>query len=158
MRDTRADVLSALPIPLQIKSHSTMSTKYVKLDESRDIIAEAIRSILEEGGDGNFAIVKADEAKNYYAQFAAARGEDGIYAEVVGNDFLSRDSSLTVSQLDELSNRGWKPSESGNLSREWDQLSSEEDRLKVADHIISIFEDVYEVSIDKKISVDVTLE
>jgi len=135
-----------------------MNTKYIKLDESREIIAEAIRSIMEEGGDGNFAIVKADEAKNYYAQFAAARGADGIYAEVVGNEFLSRDGSLTVTQLEELSNRGWESSESGNLSREWKQISSREDRLKVADHIISIFKEIYDVYKGKKISVDVTLE
>lgn len=135
-----------------------MNTKYVKLNKSREIIAKAIRLVLEEGGARNFAIVKADKAMNYYAQFVASRGADSIYAEVVGNDFLSRDGSLTASQLEELSNRGWEPSESGNLSRGWRQPSSQEDRLEIADHIISVFEDVYQVSLDKKISVEVTLE
>ena len=51
-------------------------------------ITVALRRIVEEGGEHNFFILCADEAKNYYVQFAASRGETTVRAEAVSNLYL----------------------------------------------------------------------
>ena len=75
------------------------------------------------GGGHNFIILRADEAKNYYVQFAASRGEPIVRAEAVSNLYLEPAHMLSPRQSKALLALGWNPptpGQSPNFYRDWE--------------------------------------
>jgi predicted GTPase len=70
-----------------------------------------------DGDAGSYLIIKADDQRNYYAQFT----EDDlqIYCEVVSNEFLEAPYKLDDAACAELLRRGWKLEAGGNYYKTW---------------------------------------
>ena len=102
--------------------------------------------------NGSFAILVADAAKNYYAQFSAS-DDPGIYVELVGNDYLDPVNQLDNAQQDELKLKGWQ----GDGSENWYRTYSDEtdsDLQLIARDVLMLLHDIYGASD----SIDVTLQ
>ena len=88
-----------------------------------EAITVALRRIVEEGAEHNFFILCADEAKNYYVQFAASRGETTARAEAVSNLYLEPADMLSLRRSKALLALGWNPptpGQSPNFYRDWE--------------------------------------
>ena len=105
--------------------------------------------------NGSFAIVSADDAKNYYAQFLAD-GESGLYVEVVGDEFLAPAHRLTEAQRAQMRERGWRTEPGQNWSKDWPDASTSETRQQIALDTLSTLREVHGASGD--VSVQVNLE
>lgn len=91
---------------------------------------------------GSFAIITADKSKNYYAQLAAG-GEGGLYAEVVGDEYLQEADRLSERQRKELRERGWQGNGSDNWSKEWLDASTPAARQRIALDTLGVLHEVY---------------
>ncbi len=129
-------------------------------------LAEVLRQVLEEGGDGNFAIAKMDPERSYYAQFLRA-GDDALYVEIVSNDGLDPQFALDQEQIRRLLLMGWqRPEDStirpytdgGNFNRIWNSVDSHAARLQVANEVWRAFSEVYQVRSDQRIEIVLTLD
>jgi hypothetical protein len=86
-------------------------------------LATMLERLLEEGGDHNFIILHADEAKNYFVQFAGSRGEAIVRGEAVSNLYLEPAHMLDPKRSKALRALGWNPptpGQSPNFYRDWD--------------------------------------
>jgi len=122
-------------------------------------IIEALRRIQTEGGAGNFAIIAPAEKAHYYIQFACARGSAQLYAEAVCNDYLDADSALDEMQIARLGSLGWSPPGSGylNFYREW-QAARDDQRQEVAQAARQAFIEVYRITPDSQLNIEMVLE
>jgi hypothetical protein len=124
-------------------------------------IAKSLRRIQEEGGSGSFAILTADEAKNYYIQFMGEQGEPLLYCEAVSNEVLEPAYALTADQIAKLSQLGWeKPGQASgtgpNYSRDW-MARDDVDRLYIAQEVMDAFVEVYGVRGDQPLVIELNL-
>jgi len=79
--------------------------------------------LLDQGDDHNFIILHADEAKNYFVQFAGSRGEAIVRGEAVSNLYLEPVHMLDPKRSKALRALGWNPptpGQSPNFYRDWD--------------------------------------
>ena len=123
-------------------------------------IAQTLKRIQSEGGQGNFCIFIADADKNYYIQFAARANDAALYAEVVGNQVLKSDAKLTESQHQQLLAAGWHKQSfevHGNYSREWTAFD-DADRLSIAEAVMHTLTRIYGVPSDRTIDVNLELQ
>ncbi len=129
-------------------------------------LAEVLRQLLEDGGDGNFAVAEMDHEQSYYAQFLPA-GDDALYVEIVSNDGLDPQFALDQEQLRRLVLMGWQrpedntfwlDAEGGNFSRTWNAVDSHAARLQVANEVLGAFSEVYEVRSDQRIEIVLMLD
>lgn len=122
-------------------------------------IAESLRRITREGGDGNFVIFLVDEAKNYYVQFGASRGDTELRGEAVSNEYLEPEFALSERQIRQLSSLGWQydPHESPNFYRDW-EVKNDDDRLAVAQDVMRMLTQVYGLSPDQEFTIEINLE
>jgi len=129
------------------------------MDDNLATIATPLRRIQEEGGDGNFVIFVADEEKNYYIQFVAARGAMRLYAEAASNDFVSQGFVLGADQIALLQSIGWEPPtySSPNFHRVW-EAADDNDRLLIANEVMRAFVEVYGLSPNQSLDVKLALE
>ncbi len=129
-------------------------------------LAEVLRQVLEEGGDGNFASAEMDPERSYYAQFFRV-GDDALYVELVSNDGLDPQFALDQEQIRRLLLMGWQRPEDntfpdeiegGNFNRTWNAVDSHAARLQVANEVLRVFSEVYEVRSDQRIEIVLTLD
>jgi len=100
----------------------------LRLVRGIEAITVALRRIVEEGATHNFIILRADEAKNYYVQFAASRGETTVRAEAVSNLYLEPAHMLSPRRSKALLALGWNPptpGQSPNFYRDWEVRDAE---------------------------------
>ncbi|MEP0546339.1 MAG: hypothetical protein ABJF88_05355 [Rhodothermales bacterium] len=105
--------------------------------------------------NGSFAIVSADDARNYYAQFLAD-GASGLYVEIVGDEFLDPAHRLTEAQHVQMRERGWRTEPGHNWSKEWPDASTPEARQRIALDTLSTLSEVHGAS--GGVRVEVNLE
>jgi len=101
--------------------------------------------VAEEGGGHNFIILRADEAKNYYVQFAASRGETTVRAEAVSNLYLEPAHMLSPRRSKALLALGWNPptpGQSPNFYRDW-EVRDEQTRREMARLAIRTLVEIY---------------
>ena len=124
---------------------------------NREMIADALRRIQEEGGENNFVIFTADQERNYYIQFAIGRGQTTFLAEAVSNQFLSPEHALSNEQIARLESMGWDHQEGSNYCRYW-EASSDEERSDIAQEVMRTFIEVYGISPNDPIETKLVLE
>jgi hypothetical protein len=129
--------------------------------DQRELVANTIRHIQEEmrryPGTGYFAIFHLDDEKNYYVQFSLTDDKAVIWAEAVSNEYLEPKHALSVEKINKLEALGWKsPDEGGspNFYREW-QANTEEDISKISYIAAKTFNEIYGVSPDHSIKVEI---
>jgi len=128
------------------------------MDENLDRIVTSLRRIQTEGDSAsNFVIFIADAEKNYYIQFTSASDASALYAEAVGNNFLARECALNSGQIAHLQCLGWNlPTDSPNFFREW-VATDDDDRLLIAREVMRTFSEVYRISPDRPIAVELEI-
>jgi len=91
-----------------------------------------------------FVIVRGDDTRNYYIQFAVDEG--GLFCEAVHNMYLEDEDKLTSDQVGELLELGWDPPDNRdqNLYRTF-HPAGEEDLREIAELTRRTLEDVYRV-------------
>ena len=124
------------------------------LQASSPEIAQALRSLIAEGGRGNFAIVSAGGA---YLQFAAARGDTSILCEAVSNEYLPERQHLGLDQINDLKWRGFDVSEGANFSRRF-ELAGLQETAKLAAMAVEILEQVYKCGGSAAVEIELVLE
>jgi hypothetical protein len=121
-------------------------------------IVTALRRIQEEGGSGNFVIFTAGAKENYYIQFAGGVGEPKLYAEAVSNECLEPALWLNEDQIARLQSMGWNPpTGTPNFHREW-QATTDSDRLVIASAVMLTFVEIYGVSPDRELDINLVLQ
>jgi len=123
---------------------------------SADDIIEALKRIVNEGGDGNFLII---EGGKYYLQFLGQKGSNDLYCEAVGDiDPIKRLSDHQISML--ISN-GWNkpdiPSGNLNYSREL-TINDDNDFREIAGMTFKVFKEVYELDANEELTFKLNLE
>jgi len=121
--------------------------RHARLTEptSRQQILTAFRRMTEEGGDHNFVVLRADDRKNYYVQFATRCGSAVLYGEAVSNVNLPAPFALTPIKIGALIELGWRPPtrrKFPNFYRWWPVIS-DRDREAVVDMALATLERVY---------------
>jgi hypothetical protein len=131
----------------------------VGMENELAMIAESLRRIQEEGGEGNFAIFTVGAQKNYYVQFQAGRGQMSLYAEAVSNEWLEPEFALSSEQIMHLQSMGWNAPDvsSPNFYRDWEAVT-DEDRLQIARGVMRTFAEVYGWMPGQPIDVELMLE
>jgi GTP pyrophosphokinase len=101
---------------------------------------------------GQFVIVRGDDARNYFVQFAVDRG--GLFCEAVHNMYLEDEYKLTGDQVGELLALGWNPPDhpGQNLYRTFFP-TGDADLREIASLAIQVLRDVYRVSGDQPIGI-----
>jgi hypothetical protein len=128
------------------------------MDNNISVIADSLRRIQTEGGDGNFVIFTADVKKNYFVQFAGAQGKTDLYAEAVGNEVLPRGATLQPNQIARLQAMGWNPPvDSPNFNREW-KATNDEERLSIAREVMRVLVEIYGMQPDQPLAVELELQ
>ncbi len=122
-------------------------------------IYEAILRLHNEGGMGNFVTFIADEEKNYYVQVTGEKEGDTLYTEAVSNNSLSPAFRLNESKINLLKSIGWLEPKygEGNFYKDW-SIRRDEDRRKVAEFLFRTLEEVYELSTNDELAMDIALE
>ena len=121
-------------------------------------IQAALRRLLGEGGEGNFAVFFANREKNRYVQVAGARGGRRLWAEAVSNDYLPSAAQLDSAALGQLERQGWRPPGDGteNHSRSWD-LAIDGDLSRLGEWLLGTLEQVYALE-GAPLEIDLVLE
>ena len=123
-------------------------------------ITLALRRIVEEGGEHNFFILRADEAKNYYVQFAASRGETTARAEAVSNLYLEPADMLSLRRSKALPALGWNPptpGQSPNFYRDWD-VRDEKTRRQMARRAMRTLVEIYGLAPTERVGLSLHLQ
>ena len=123
-------------------------------------ITVALRRIVEEGGEHNFFILRADEAKNYYVQFAASRGETTARAEAVSNLYLEPADMLSLRRSKALLALGWNPptpGQSPNFYRDWD-VRDEKTRRQMARRAMRTLVEIYGLAPTERVGLSLHLQ
>lgn len=128
------------------------------LSPMETLIAQNLRKIQKEGGEGNFVIFTANPAANYFIQVAGAKGDDRVYAEAASNQVIAADAQLSAEQTELLQVLGWKSpaDEAVNYHRTW-QVSTHDARLMAAQAIMRTFVEVYALDAAHALAVDLNL-
>ena len=116
----------------------------------------ALRTIQDDGGDGNFVLFLADSAKNYYIQFVGELANDSLFGEAVSNEFLEPSFALNDTQKAKLLELGWQVNE-GNYIQEW-FATDDNERLEIARSVMQTFAEVYNIPTQQLIEIVVNLE
>lgn len=121
--------------------------------ESR--IADALRKLTTDGGDGNFVIVSCGDL---YVQFAGSRGSKELYCEAVSNEYLSKDQQLSPDRIDRLEKLGFDLDDnSSQYSRKF-RIADDSEVRELARTTLNILADVYGCRRDSDINLELTLE
>jgi hypothetical protein len=124
-----------------------------------NLIKEMLRRIQREGGNSNFVTFVADAEKNYFIQFASEAGATRLYGEAVSNEFLEPQYALNTNQMAHLLSLGWAPPAGGyvNYNYEW-HTTTNEDRRRIAKKVVQTFIEVYGVTPDETMDVNLVLQ
>ena len=87
-------------------------------------ITEALKQVLNQGGDNNFFVVQLDA--NFYIQVAGTKGSPKVILEAVSNEFLPKNKQLTKTQHDRLIQLGWELPKDSNYTMDISIRTSEE--------------------------------
>jgi hypothetical protein len=120
-----------------------------RLPETREAvrhrIVAALRRLTEEGGEHNFVILRADDQRNYYLQFATSCGSAVVLGEAVSNLYLQARFALTPGQIATLRRLGWRPPTKRKFPNfyRWWPVITDRDREAIADVALATLERVY---------------
>ena len=147
-----------LPPDSQAKSPSgPAAPSEASAEANVKMIAEHLARIQAEGGKDNHVIFKADEQRDYYVQFAVARGQTKLHAEAVSNHYLPPKFALKDTQTARLVAEGWTLGKEGNYVRHWEARNDAE-RLAIAREVMRTLVEIYglapDVSIDTELQLD----
>lgn len=150
----------------EIAFRSSSTGRSPNEQENLSTITENLRRIQTEGENisGNVAIFIADEERNYYIQFAAGRDDmpfgraaTSLYAEAVGNEVLLPEHALDADQVSRLEALGWNPPRhSPNFYRTW-TAASDEERKVIGELVLKTFSEVYGISLEQPVVVEVMI-
>ena len=132
----------------------------LRLVRGIEAITVALRRIVEEGATHNFIILRADEAKNYYVQFAASRGETTVRAEAVSNLYLEPADMLSLRRSKALLALGWNPptpGQSPNFYRDWD-VRDEKTRRQMARRAMRTLVEIYGLAPTERVGLSLHLQ
>jgi|AntRauTorckE5430_2_1112549.scaffolds.fasta_scaffold03743_3 hypothetical protein len=73
---------------------------------NHELILSLIEQLVTKGLDENFAIF--DLSKDYYLQISAVKDDTEVYCEAISNNYLPRDSQLTMAQINQLKSLNWQ--------------------------------------------------
>lgn len=121
--------------------------------ESR--IADALRKLTTDGGDGNFVIVSCGDL---YVQFAGSRGSKELYCEAVSNEYLSKDRQLSPDRIDRLEKLGFDLDDSSSQYSRKYRIADDSEVRELARTTLNILADVYGCRRDSDINLELTLE
>lgn len=121
------------------------------------VMAQSLKQVQEEGGQANAVIFTADPERNYYVQFAGAKGQPELYAEAVSNQYIPQAYALSDEQSAQLEAMGWSLQPGGNYIREF-EASSDDERMAIAKEVLRVFVEVYGVSADAYIDANLILQ
>ena len=127
---------------------------------SIELIAHNLQRLQEDGRQGSFVIFVAKRDANYYIQFAGSKGEPGLYAEAVENEYIAEGFKLDEDQLRRLEELGWElgTSYSGaNYAREW-LAETDAERREIAEIVVQTFTEAYGVPADHPLEAELNLE
>lgn len=105
-------------------------------------IAESLKQIASDGGDGNFVIIQF--GMNYYLQCAQVKGDAEILCEAVSNYYLPEEDHLDKNSQDKLIALGWSAYVKGYNHTMLEQNCTNEDHLRLAQLLIQTANEVYE--------------
>ncbi len=143
------------------------TTASVTLADSLPVIVASLKQVQFEGQPiENFVIFFADIEKNYYIQVAPESDaspyspnvdEYSLCAEAVGNEVLDSRFKLHTTQIEKLSEFGWKESPlTPNFYQTW-HIETDDERILIAQIIIGTFVDVYGVLPNQRLGVQVVI-
>lgn len=126
-----------------------------------DPVVTTLRRIMQEGGDGNFAVFQADATRNCFIQVAAGAGADSLYLEAASDKYLQAGFRLPAAAKQRLAELGWQLAEEqfgGNYTKIWDNVGDDAARRLVAMEILAILTEVYGCAAGDVLDVRVVLE
>ena len=124
-------------------------------------VVSTLRRIMQEGGEGNFAVFQADPTRNCFIQVASGAGADSLYLEAVSDKYLQAGFRLSETGKQRLSQLGWALAEGqfgGNYTKIWNNVGDDAARRLVAMEILTILSEVYGCAADMVLDVRVVLE
>lgn len=125
-----------------------------------DAIVEALRQLVACGERGDYVaksvVVRADDARNYYVQFAVDEG--GLFCEVVHNKYLAPADAFTGDDVAKLLALGFRAPEDDaqNLFRVL-APASEDDYREIVALVRTIVHDYFELPSDHPLELSVSL-
>ena len=126
------------------------------MNDHLDSISQSLNRLHREGEAG---IYKVSEEKKYYIQASGEKGGDTLYVEAVSNNFLAPKFQLDQNKESQLRSLGWIPPEKseGNFYREL-VVKSDQDRKEVADFLFKTLKQVYDLSMNTDLNIELVLE
>lgn len=124
-------------------------------------VVATLRRIMQEGGEGNFAVFQADPTRNCFIQVASGAGADSLYLEAVSDRYLQAGFRLPEAGKQRLSQLGWTLAEEqfgANYTKIWSNVGDDAARRLVAMEILTILSEVYGCAADAVLDVRVVLE
>jgi hypothetical protein len=121
------------------------------------VVSEALVALdrVLDGADGSYLIIKADDQRNYYAQFV--EDDFQIYGEVVSNEGLEAPYKLDDAACAELLRRGWKLESGGNYHKTWTLNAIDPAEEAVRDCLL-VLASVYGVQFQTPLDLEENLE
>jgi hypothetical protein len=129
-------------------------------DKNVDKIRGGLYRITMQGGECNFMCVVGDKERNYYVQCTGEHGNPCLLAEAVSNAFLEPENALNEAQMSQLKAIGWEENpyqDEGNFQLHW-EAESDEQRHVLAELVVQTLIDVYGVSPEYELDIEVCLD
>lgn len=129
------------------------------MEDHATTIYQTLLRVYNEGGPDSFAVFIADEEKNYYIQVAGEKEGDSLYAEAVSNAFLSPNFQIDDAKVKQLQEMGWDipTTNEENFSKTW-SINSDTDRRNVSNFLLKTLNQTYNLSANKTLTVNLSLE
>ena len=128
--------------------------------ENEQRIVEALRAVTTQGGHGNYLIISVAHA---YVQFLGEQGSDLLLCEAASNDALPPERKLSSDKIEALRQLGFQPPRllglfprKGNYSQFY-EVPTEELLRDLAAHILTAFDEVYDVPPDSDFELQIHL-
>ena len=136
-------------------------TVYAPSGGNLEPVVATLRRIMQEGGDGNFAVFQADATRNCFIQVASGAGADSLYLEAVSDKYLQAGFRLSAAGRQRLVELGWQlaaEQSGGNYTKIWENVEDDAARRVVALEILAILTEVYGCAAGDVLDVRVVLE
>jgi len=128
----------------------------LKLADAAGEIYSGLLDLMSEGGPGNFMVVSSGDV---YVQFAGSPGNPKILCESISNEYLPQKSKMSKKDIETLKKLGFVlgGDQIENFSRSY-EIPTEEQARELADVAVRILRDVYGVTADGEVQIELSLE
>lgn len=125
--------------------------------------SEAITLTMKYRDKGRVATLRVEGSENIFAQTSAIKGPATIYANIPGAKFLEDGFALSSQALSRLARRSWMLDGSDDgvdsyHTRLWEGITTEADQRHVAEEIVSVLTDIYDLSEGRVVTIDVNFD